>query len=139
MQASTLSPNLQAVHVQGSGHRILIVEDSPVVRLYLKHALESMQPPCQVDVAANGLEGLNAMEQGAYDVIFCDLDLPLLGGRDFCSIVRGRAQRQRIVIFTSDYQSRHEPQFLNDPSTVFLQKPASRLEIWSLVGQLLAA
>jgi CheY-like chemotaxis protein len=131
--------SLQATREPDPAHRILIVEDSPVVRLYLKHAIESMQTPCAVDVAADGLQGLAALEQRRYDVVFCDLDMPLLGGRDFCSIVRGKVSEQRIVVFTSDHQSRHEPQFLNDPNIVFLQKPASRMEIWGLVGQLLAA
>jgi CheY-like chemotaxis protein len=112
-----------------------------VVRLYLKHTLEAMpSPACEVAEAANGLEGLQALEHKAFDLVFCDLDMPLLDGRDLCSIIRGHGrQQQRIVIFTSDPHSRMEPQFLNDPGIIVLQKPASRLEIWDLVAQLLAA
>src|SRR5262245_49130268 len=91
----------QSTSVQSQAHRILVVEDSPVVRLYLKHTLEALQPPVTVAEAANGLEGLQALEKGAFDLVFCDLDMPLLDGRDLCSIIRGHGHQERIVIFTS--------------------------------------
>lgn len=137
---STPEQHSPVASVQRPSHKILVIEDSPVVRLYLKHTLEAMQDPvCEVSEASNGLEGLQALEHKAFDLVFCDLDMPLLDGRDLCSILRGHGHRsQRIIIFTSDPRSRMEPQFLNDPGIIVLQKPASRLEIWDLVSQLLA-
>jgi len=121
-------------------HRILVVEDSPVVRLYLKHTLERPQMGCRVDLAADGLEALEALQRNCYDLIICDLNMPNMDGRAFCRSVRARPCDclQRIVIFTSDYHCRLEPQFSGDPAILFLQKPASAEEIQGLMLHVLA-
>ncbi len=130
----------QAAIKAQSARRILVVEDSPVVRLYLKHSLEKPQLHCEVVLASDGFEALEALEQGDFDLIFCDLNMPHLDGRDFCKVLTSKPQRalRRVVIFTSDYHCRHEAQFEQDPLFMFLQKPASAQEIQRLVLRELA-
>lgn len=62
-----------------SAPRILIVEDSMMVRMTVKRTLTSVD--FQVDEAKDGLEGLNmALAGEPYDLILTDLNMPNMDG-----------------------------------------------------------
>ncbi|MDQ6988313.1 MAG: response regulator [Mariprofundaceae bacterium] len=63
-----------------SGPRILIVEDSTMVRITVKRTLKSVD--FEVDEAKDGVEGLNKATQAAipYDLILTDLNMPNMDG-----------------------------------------------------------
>jgi len=58
--------------------RILIVEDNKVNLQVLKQILQRMG--YESDVAENGLQAIDAVQQKSYDLIFMDLQMPLMGG-----------------------------------------------------------
>jgi CheY-like chemotaxis protein len=115
--------------------RILVVEDSLVVRLFLKHSLEAPPVEAVVDLAHDGVEALTRLRHLQYSLIVCDLDMPVMDGRTFCRVLRARhaGERHRIIIFTSNYHCRTEPQFDRDPDLVFLQKPSNAEALQNLV------
>ncbi|WP_141734161.1 response regulator [Oligoflexus tunisiensis] len=43
----------------------------------------------ETDMAANGREGLDAMASHSYDIVFIDLNMPVLDGRQMALAVRG--------------------------------------------------
>ncbi|GMH87090.1 hypothetical protein TrST_g9989 [Triparma strigata] len=58
--------------------KCLIVDDSLVTRKLLKRAFERAN--CIVDTAKNGQIGVEKMKQSIYDVVFMDLDMPVMDG-----------------------------------------------------------
>lgn len=58
--------------------RVLVVEDNPVNRLVLRAVLGRIG--IRPDEAKNGLEGVDAVLNGDYDVVFMDLQMPVLDG-----------------------------------------------------------
>jgi len=70
--------------------RVLIVDDSVVMRRILENALRhSGLDLAEVLHAANGMEGLAALEQSAtenqpLDLILCDVHMPEMNGLDSC-------------------------------------------------------
>jgi len=60
--------------------RVLVVEDSPVVREFLVHVL-TCDPAIQViETASNGEEALEAVEQARPDLITMDIHMPKMNG-----------------------------------------------------------
>lgn len=64
--------------------KILIVEDSPVVREHLRHILEADANVRVIGMVANGLEAVRFMQQNNVkpDVITMDINMPTMNGHD---------------------------------------------------------
>src|SRR5688572_12904343 len=60
--------------------KVLIVEDSPVTREYLKYILDS-EPGLEVmDMVEDGADALNFVQRQQPDVIVMDINMPKLNG-----------------------------------------------------------
>jgi CheY-like chemotaxis protein len=73
--------------------KMLIVDDSLVTRKLIKRAFEKAN--FHVDLAVNGTEGLEKMKSGIYDVVFMDLDMPIMNGIDATKMLREWEDVQR--------------------------------------------
>ena len=62
------------------GHRLLIVEDEPLLRITMADALR--KEGWTVDVAEDGVKGAALFEQHLHDMVLTDLVMPRLGGLD---------------------------------------------------------
>jgi CheY-like chemotaxis protein/signal transduction histidine kinase len=60
--------------------RALVIDDSLVVRKSMGMALKKLG--FDVRLAVDGLEGLNAMKDVAFDLVFCDFLMPVMDGLD---------------------------------------------------------
>ena len=99
-----------AAHADGEGAlpvqsslRILLAEDNAVNQKLALRLLERLG--FQADVAANGLEALDALERQAYDVVLMDVQMPELDGLDAARRIceRWPAQaRPRIIAMTAN-------------------------------------
>ncbi|GIV04961.1 MAG: hypothetical protein KatS3mg016_0536 [Fimbriimonadales bacterium] len=81
------------------GMRILVVDDEPMVQIFLSQALE--EAGHTVDCAANGVDALQRLHAHAYDLIFTDVHMPRMSGIDFVRAVRRRQPRIPIVVMDS--------------------------------------
>ena len=84
--------------------RILVVEDSPTqaerVRLLLEEA------GYQVDLAANGREGLERIQALRPDLIISDIVMPEMDGYAFCQAVKSAERTRRIPVVLLTAQNR---------------------------------
>ena len=60
--------------------RVLVVEDSPVVREFLVHVLNSDPAIRVIETASNGEEALEAVEETRPDLITMDIHMPKMNG-----------------------------------------------------------
>ena len=58
--------------------KILLVEDSPDNVLLFKTFLKKTS--CVVDVAANGMQGVEKFKESSYDLVFMDIQMPIMDG-----------------------------------------------------------
>jgi PAS domain S-box-containing protein len=112
--------------------QILIVEDNPVNQQILLLMLERLG--YQGDVVANGLEGVNAVKRQAYDLVFMDIQMPIMDGLTACQHIRQMPDREPWIIGLSAnaFKESHEIALsagMND----YLTKP---LQIEDLVSTL---
>lgn len=85
---TAINPNPDASF---SGSRILLVEDDRVNQIVICKMLESFG--ADVDVAANGVEGVKTASHNKYDVILMDIQMPVMDGIKATQIIRGQEKK----------------------------------------------
>ncbi|MCW9047564.1 MAG: ATP-binding protein [Gammaproteobacteria bacterium] len=78
---------------------ILIVEDNITNQLVAKGLCEKLG--LKVDIANNGLEAIQKLEDKYYDLVFMDVQMPVMGGFEATEKIRHHASepiRQKIVV-----------------------------------------
>lgn len=81
--------------------RILIVDDSSLVRGLLRQALESQTSWQVCGEAADGKEGIEMAQTVSPDLIVLDLSMPLMNGMDVARILRQRMPNLPLIMFTT--------------------------------------
>jgi PAS domain S-box-containing protein len=122
-----------------AGSEILIIEDDADTRGMLERVLS--RSGFRVLVAANGEEGLTAIEQSKPDMILLDLMMPVMDGFDFLLQMRGRSQMSEIpvVVVTAKDLTEDERDFLSGRVENVLQKGAyTRHQLLGLIKVALA-
>lgn len=101
--------------------RILLVEDNDVNVMVAKRFLEKWH--CEVEVASNGLKALECYEEGKYDLILMDLQMPEMDGYEATRCLRQQGAKLPIVALTAtvlaDFQENMASVGLDD----FVVKP----------------
>ena len=75
--------------------RVLIVDDSSLVRLYYQGALE--QAGFEVEQAMNGLEAMEKALSGGLDLLVVDINMPKMDGFSFLRELR-RSRTEAVTI-----------------------------------------
>ncbi len=90
--------------------RLVMIDDSPLIRAGLRAVLESYPGVAIVGEAGTAGEGLAAVMQHKPDVVLLDLRLPDRSGLTVCSDILKRRPDTRVLILTSatDERSVHE-------------------------------
>jgi two-component system chemotaxis response regulator CheY len=103
------------------------VEDSPAMRQLLLFAVRRF-PGVQVDEVPDGVAALKAIAQTPYDVLFVDLNMPMLDGLKLIRRVREdpRQAQTRIVVVTTEESVEVEQQARELGATHYLRKPVQR-------------
>ncbi|MDW8136336.1 MAG: response regulator [Thermodesulfobacterium sp.] len=109
--------------------KILIVEDALTVRLYYHKVLS--ENGFEVDMAINGVEGLEKVLQKGYDLFIVDINMPKMDGYTFLRELRTNReiiQAPAIVITTEDKREDKE-KALKSGANLYLVKPVKSLEL----------
>ena len=79
--------------------RVLIVDDSPIVRELLTEMLAAAG--IIVNAAEDGLAALRTMETVQPDLVLTDVEMPRMGGLELLRRIRGQNQRLPVVMLTT--------------------------------------
>jgi two-component system chemotaxis response regulator CheY len=107
------------------GLNVLVVDDSAVMRSMIIRTLRlSGVPVAQVIEAANGAEGLAALDRHWIDLALVDINMPVLSGEEVIARLRERPETASLpVIVISSGGSVTEIERLRHPNLEFMQKP----------------
>jgi two-component system chemotaxis response regulator CheY len=110
--------------------RILIVEDSPAMRQLLMLAIRRF-PEVEVDEVGDGVAALKALAQTSYDVVFVDLNMPVLDGMKLIKRMRedARYAATKIVVVTTEESADVERHALELGANQYVRKPVNRKAI----------
>ena len=84
---------------------ILYVEDDSSIRETMTQYLRKLF--LEVDVAFDGLEGLEYYKKGKYDIVITDLSMPRMNGLDMLSKIKELNDEQAVLITTAHSESEY--------------------------------
>src|ERR1700722_13017487 len=116
------------------GVRVLIVEDNPVVAATVAEGLRDQG--MAVDVAYDGLSGLEKVVVNTYDVVVLDRDLPGLHGDKLCRQIVGSPCPSRVLMLTAAGQVEDRVEGLDLGADDYLAKPFDFSELVARVRAL---
>lgn len=85
--------------------RVLVVDDTIVIRGAIRAALDKLDRPITVIEAAAGDEALAIMKRAPVDVVFCDIHLPGLSGPEALAHAYALQERPPFVVMMSSMKS----------------------------------
>ncbi len=121
-----------AVERIGDSHplRILLAEDNLVNQKVAIGMLDRLG--YRADVAANGLEALEAVARQPYDVVFMDVQMPEMDGLEATAIIRktyADDNRPRIVAMTANALDGDRERFIDGGMDDYVSKPVRREDL----------
>jgi len=104
--------------------KLLIAEDNSMNRKYIRRVFQKWD--ISFEMAVNGAEAVEMAKAEKYDLIFMDLQMPIMGGVEATSEIRNHPnlnQHTVIVALTASALSEHRNQALNAGMNDFVTKP----------------
>lgn len=90
--------------------RILVVDDSLTVRETQRRLLANRG--YGVDTAVDGMDGLNALRGGDFDLVITDVDMPRMNGIELVRRIRADARLSALPVMIVSYKDREEDRLL---------------------------
>lgn len=122
-----------AITLEAGRARILLVEDNPVNQLVAKGMLAKLG--CQVQLATQGAEALELLEQDNFDLVLMDCNMPVMDGYEASRRIRqsGRWPDLPIVALTANAMPEERERCRAAGMNDYLAKPFRREELLALV------
>ncbi|MCA9649964.1 MAG: response regulator [Myxococcales bacterium] len=113
-----------------SGLRVLVVEDNAVNQKVAQRMLTGLG--CRVDVAGDGREAIELWEVAAYDLVFMDLQMPVMDGLEATVELRRRepaGARVPVVAMTAHVLATDRERCLAAGMDDYISKPVRRRDV----------
>jgi two-component system NtrC family sensor kinase len=131
-----LSPKAKSLAEEPAKGSVLIVDDEPGIITLLTHVLSGLGH--NVTTATNGVEALERIAAGSYDVIVSDIRMPGMDGVKFFETLKSQNETlaHRIIFMTGDTVSPETRAFLQDTGNPWLSKPFDIKQMIDTVGDM---
>ncbi len=135
--AGPLPPPKAAPPAAPPARRVLIVDDEPAIRDVLGSLLR--REGHVVDTVADGASALAAVGQARYDLIVCDIRMPVVDGPTFFETVRQRhpEMASRFFFLTGDTISPPTVKFLEESGLPYRLKPFRVVDLLPALAEVL--
>lgn len=119
-------------------YNMLIVEDSPTMRQLISFALKRIRGVRIVE-AGDGVDGLKKISSEKFDLIFTDINMPVMDGLKLISLVREEANHKGvpIVVITTEGAQEDRQRALALGANDYITKPIQPNRILEVAKQLL--
>ena len=117
---------VSAPGAQPEGLHILVVDDSPIMRKMVIHALKvAGVQAASIEQAAHGGEVLALLEQRPLDLVLCDVHMPTMDGVELVHRLaqQGRLRTLPVVMISSDRNDAQQAELQKLGVRGYLYKP----------------
>jgi two-component system chemotaxis response regulator CheY len=120
--------------------RVLVVDDSQTMREWIAAALDELDRPLELDLAASGFEALRMLPRQVYDLVVTDINMPNIHGLELISFIRSdpRYAATPLVILSTEGSAEDLRRGLALGANGYLVKPVSAQDLLRVVEDLLA-
>ncbi|MBK7661078.1 MAG: response regulator [Betaproteobacteria bacterium] len=117
------------------GSRVLLVEDNEMNQEVARELL--VDAGIHVDVAADGAIGLEKLRTGTYDLVFMDMQMPVMDGLAATRAIRAMSGYERlpIVAMTANAMVQDRERCLAAGMNDFLAKPIEPDQVWACLAR----
>jgi signal transduction histidine kinase/CheY-like chemotaxis protein/HPt (histidine-containing phosphotransfer) domain-containing protein len=129
------TPTAEDLPLVGS---VLVVEDNPVNLAVAKKLLERFGVTCEV--ARDGIEAVEAVKNGQYDLVLMDMQMPRMDGYQATRRIRGREEelglaRMPILAMTANAMSGDREKCLQAGMDDYMAKPIKPADLKNMLRQ----
>ena len=101
--------------------KALTIDDSSTVRNLVKMTLEGMG--FQVDEASNGKDALQKAKLTKYDLILCDINMPVMNGLEFLREFKKTNRTTPVLMLTTETEAAKKQEAKSLGATGWIVKP----------------
>ena len=118
--------------------RVLVVEDSPAMRSFVRAALEDGdvdEEPIEVVEAGSGFEALRMLPRGPYDCVITDVNMPDINGLELVNFIRKSEHHRKtpLIIISTQSSERDKQRGIALGADSYLAKPFEPEDLRDLV------
>ena len=133
-----LSRKISTIEKNETPH-VLVVDDNEINKKLLAKVLENFN--LEVSFASNGKEAVDLRKENNYDMIFMDIQMPVMNGTDASEAIRAYEKEVNtvevpIVALTANTGKSHREKYLNAGMNDYMVKPISIEDVKRRVEQL---
>ena len=110
---------------------ILVVEDNAINQLVIKLMIDSNNWNCTI--VSNGQEAVETTRKEKFDLIFMDLNMPVLDGIEATKVIREYDKQTPIIAVTAYTESHYRTETSKAGMNGFISKPFTRMDIYNMV------
>jgi two-component system, chemotaxis family, chemotaxis protein CheY len=106
--------------------RILIVDDSPAMRSFIRRVIQLCNfGECDFSEAGNGREALASIDRNCPDIVLTDINMPVMNGEEFLTQlqVERPTRRPPVVVFSTDSTHTRVDRMIKLGAASYLKKP----------------
>ncbi len=115
---------------------ILIAEDNSMNRKYIRRVFEKWD--LNFEMVVNGEESVKKANEVKYDIIFMDLQMPIMGGVEAAKIIRTTENLNKdsiIIALTASAMTEHKNQALAVGMNDFVTKPFTPIQLMKIFNK----
>lgn len=120
----------------GRGLKVLLIDDSAVVRRIIKRLLKKESRVQHLFTAANAADGYSLFKISRPDAVVLDLKLPDLHGLEILKRIKSSAPRCIVIILTNCDKPETREECLRHGADSFLKKETDLLRVVSAIPAL---
>ncbi len=107
------------------GMKIILVEDNRLNQFLVKSLMQKRE--IEIDIANNGLEGLQMIQKNEYDLVLMDIQMPIMDGIECTRKIRSELPKEKrhvpIIALTANALKGDNEIYINAGMDDYLSKP----------------
>ncbi|MFD1175902.1 response regulator [Paenibacillus puldeungensis] len=112
---------------------ILVVDDEPKHRKGLTRMLKHLKPEYNIFNARDGVEALHSMNVHPIDLVFTDIQMPIMDGLEFLDHLIRRGRNENVIIMSAYSDFAYAQRALQLGASDYLLKPVDEQKIIPLL------
>ena len=111
---------------------VVICDDSALARKQIARALPAHWD-IELSFACNGQEAINAIQQGKADLLFLDLNMPVMNAYEVLELIRAHDLPTLVLVVSGDVQEEARQKAMSKGALDFIRKPVNPEQILDIL------